>query len=135
MFTWSSDLVDGGSSALLRSCAHEIGHMLNLSHGDGDKSIPTVECQSDIQDQFGQAFDSAWSKVGIRRPAGIDAFPFGNGERSWIASATIDEISPWGVGFKDSGLGAAQDLSAPDLQFNIKTDRNSFTLGTPIFLT
>jgi hypothetical protein len=134
VFTRSYHLAHGGASALLRTFAHEIGHMLNLIHADGTPTVPTVECQAQVQDQFGNAFDAAWARLGTARPPTVDAFPFGSGERAWLTHAIPDDIAPWGTSFfRDSDIAGAQDLSRPTVAIKLVPVRETFSVGTPVF--
>jgi hypothetical protein len=133
VFLWSSGLRNASQSALLRACAHEIGHMLNLTHGDGDRTVPTVECQAQIQDAFGDDFDSAWQRAQLPRPPTVEAFPFGAAERNWLGHSALDDVLPWGTPFRDAGADGSQDLSRPSIAVSLLPARDTFTVGTPIF--
>jgi hypothetical protein len=61
-------------ASYLQTAAHEIGHMFDLRHGDGQPVIPTAMCQT--KDRRGRDIDGAWLNLPGNRPSGLLAFPF-----------------------------------------------------------
>lgn len=99
LFEYSRDV----SADMLQVCAHEIGHLLNLKHENGDRSVPTAECTSG--DRHGP-IDEAWQKRGLPLPEGLKAYPFSKvGERHFNSPPEDDPIVyPWGSYFNGGGI-------------------------------
>ncbi len=99
LFKGSHDI----SADMLQVCAHEIGHLLNLRHEDGDRSVPTAECTSG--DRHGP-INSAWQRRGLTPPQGLKAYPFSiTGEQHFNSPPENDPIVyPWGSYFNGGGI-------------------------------
>jgi hypothetical protein len=101
-----------GEGALLQTCAHEIGHMLNLSHDDVDKTFVTAMNQADKRDLDTRA---SWESVKaeareIRNTNEPDYFlpparelasyPFAYRARHTLNNLSPDRLLPWGGKFE-----------------------------------
>lgn len=97
IFSNSNNIVD--EAKLLEVCAHEIGHMLNRTHGDGDINIPTIECEADAL--IAQDVPSAWDKRGLPAFRGMRTFPFRENSERDFREADSSKILPYGEAFRD----------------------------------
>jgi hypothetical protein len=125
IFTQSFAFLHGAEDARFEIYAHEIGHMLNLSHADARDHFPTAMDQWDIRvsvNDRGLVWRQAIQNGSVLQRTLLRTF-YGNGTRhpiglpmsatccQWLANPNIGAILPWASPFKDSSDDGAQDVS------------------------
>ncbi|ATE80471.1 hypothetical protein [Pseudomonas frederiksbergensis] len=125
VFTKSTAFRKGDNEARFEIYAHEIGHMLNLSHTDANDTFPTAMNQWDdrsIVDDRAEVWRQAiqqgsplqteclpeYFNSGKRRPLGL---PMSADCCKWLAGAPQTDVFPWGGKFKDLSVGGVDDQS------------------------
>lgn len=108
-----------GRSALLQTCAHELGHMLNLSHGDVSTLFVSVmdsaPRRQDVSPQ--SAWEQAMRESDAKKARGelaylepplrtLPCFPFSYGARERLNSIPEDSLLPWRSKFQDTFDGS-----------------------------
>jgi hypothetical protein len=110
IFTGSNDLSSGSADALLQTCAHEIAHLLNLTHALGDGNLPTIECPASVR--AGRDVATAWRAFDGEHDA-QRAFPLSVDSIAALRTRSRDSVLPWGADFDD--MAGAED-AAPTLR-------------------
>jgi hypothetical protein len=138
VFTGSNGFYDGDNDARFEIFAHEIGHMLNLSHLDANEPYPTAMNQWDYRSSVYNRSD-IWIKAieqgsvlqnrnlptyfngGNRSPLGL---PMSAACCEWLESAPRELVLPWGSPFKDFVYGGVDDKSFGliDCQLSIESE-------------
>ena len=134
IFTDAPELREGNPDLLLRVCAHEIGHMLNLIHSQGHKGIPTTMCPAEDREHEANSPELAWQKMEIYSADEWKKklYPFSKRSNDFVMQAlkknTKEKILPWGGPFKieEDYLRVSSDYSC-----NLKMipERDEFYAG------
>lgn len=109
-----------GVIGFTQTLAHEIGHMMDLGHGEITSDFTSVMTQA--RDR-GQALDAAWSAaqddaVILERTGGaffqkpirpINCYPFAPSARSFMNTRSDPLISPWGGPYSPRADGGVND--------------------------
>ena len=104
VFTGSDALREGGPAMLLQVVAHEICHLLNLTHEHGDAQMPSAECPDSCRS--GKPVDIAWMVSGRAQPPGVEGYPLSHISEQVLASAPPSRVLPWGEPFRPVGTEA-----------------------------
>lgn len=126
IFTESAPLATGSKPQFLQICAHEIGHMLNLTHGSCQPNFPSTMCQAEIRG--GKSLADSWKHEGLIQPKGVAAFPFSESERNNLQDGTGNRV-PWGGSFTAT-TGARIDPASHDLL--VEPHRDTAVVGEPL---
>lgn len=140
VFTRSFGFRNGSADDRFEVFAHEIGHLLNLTHGEADETFPTAMNQWDersmVQDRvalWSQAITAANATQrarlrsfygdGSRHPLGL---PMSTSCCDSLAGSALSDVEPWGTPFKDDA-GGALDIAARSVicDFDVQTERCS----------
>lgn len=149
IFLKSSAYFDGNADDRFEIVAHEIGHLLNLTHSDADETYATAMNQfdqrSEVLDRVG-LWKHAIDDTPQNERAGILAF-FNGGQRvplglpmsraccKYLTSAPSNAIAPWGAGFRETiSPDAALDLDRT-VNCRVRLRSQSLTVAQPVDFT
>lgn len=125
IFSQSAAFERNDSEEQFEIYAHEIGHMLNLSHDDANDPFTTAMNQWDERSAVNSrkvVWNQAISAGSLFQRTNLPLF-FGNGKRSpiglpmsatccdWLAQSDQNEIIPWKTRFKDFASAGGNDVS------------------------
>ena len=110
VFTASDALRGGSAAVLLQVVAHEICHLLNLTHEHGDAQMPSAECPDSCRS--GKPVDIAWMVSGRTQPLGVEGYPLSRISEQVLASAPPSQVLPWGEPFRPVGTEAMDAASS-----------------------
>lgn len=123
---------------LLEVCAHEISHLLNRTHEDGDDALPTIECAAGaftLRDEASK--QAAWN---VLKPGGYAApttFPFSAVSESVFSQATATSASvlPWGDSFRGAGSIDETASRSKGLVIHLRKEKFEYKTGSPFACT
>ncbi len=120
----------------LQTCGHEIGHMFDLRHQDGNASVPTAMRQTSERRKHSteQGFADAWQQVAPQRPPGLAAFPF-NGRAVTRIEKKPDRRQPGGGKFHPGSPDDVFDLLDLRLEPEWDEGRAEESFGFHVVLT
>jgi len=104
VFIGSDALREGSAAVLLQVVAHEICHLLNLTHEHGNPQMPSAECPDTCRS--GKPVDLAWMVSGRPQPPGVEGYPLSPISEQVLASAPASQVLPWGEHFRPVGTEA-----------------------------
>ena len=104
VFTGSDALRGGSPDVLLQVVAHELCHLLNLTHEHGNAQMPSAECPDSCRS--GKPVDIAWMVSGRAQPPGVAGYPLSHISAQFLASASPSQVLPWGEHFRPVGTEA-----------------------------
>lgn len=146
IFTQSFGFDRGSQDDRFEIYAHEIGHMLNLSHAEAADKFPTAMNQWDVRSAVGDR-GAVWRKATTQgsplQKSLLPAF-FGNGTRSplglpmsarccdWLTAQGSQSLLPWGDRFKDPSGDGAQDASFGLVTCRLVIQTPSGSLAQPV---
>jgi hypothetical protein len=85
--------------------AHEVCHLVHLTHEDGNPELPTAECPGSVRS--GEDPKLAWKFLERPCPKGLDAFPLSRRSEQRLATAAASVVLPWGEKFQAIGTEVA----------------------------
>ncbi len=126
--------VDAGA-AMVQTCGHEIGHMLNQGHEYGAGADARAMCQSSLRIPVLAQIPAAWTSTGKPRPAGLQAFPFSAPNESDFAAGG-PAVLPWGMPFVGDGVDDSFRTAkpAPLLDLRLASERPAYGVGDCLLL-
>src|SRR5262245_35875680 len=89
--------------AMMQTCAHELGHVLNQVHEDGVEERATAMCQTSARVASLDWVLDAWRHQGWTLPLGVWCFPFSRATEAEIADHP-DAVVPWGSAYAGGNL-------------------------------
>lgn len=107
VYTQSDYIQSTGAVGLLQTCAHELGHMLNLAHEDISPEYASVMNQADSRTSD---IENAWIVAGVQAarivsqsnnpyftaPSGpLNCYPFAYAARLRLNTSSEDSLLPW----------------------------------------
>jgi hypothetical protein len=106
-------ILERGEVALLQTCAHELGHMLNLAHADVSPDFASAMDQADkrVKGEVGSCWEAAAREAHTIRqrnepdyfmPLGrpLEALPFSHVARKTLNDLSGNRLTPWGGKFE-----------------------------------
>jgi hypothetical protein len=148
IFAQSFGFKKGDAEDRFEIYAHEIGHMLNLSHAEADDKFPTAMNQWDIRSAVSDrrvVWRRAINQGSPLQRAVLPAF-FGNGSRQplglpmsascckWLASQGPRDVLPWGSHFKDPAGNGSDDTSYGLVGCRLELQSSSGSVAQPVDL-
>lgn len=148
VFTSSSGFSKGDAEDRFEVYAHEIGHMLNLSHAEAPDKFPTAMHQWDIRSAVGDrrlVWQKAITQGSPLQRARLPGF-FGNGSRQpiglpmsasccqWLAGQNLQEIVPWGSHFKDPSGNGSDDSAFGLVDCRLTVQSRAGSVAQPVDL-
>lgn len=123
---------------LLEVCAHEISHLLNRTHEDGDTTLPTIECAAGaftLKDEASK--QAAWN---VLKPGGYappTTFPFSAVSEFVFsqATATSASILPWGDHFRGAGSIDETASRSKGMVIHLRKEKFEYKTGSPFACT
>jgi hypothetical protein len=146
VFTSSSGFSKGDAEDRFEVYAHEIGHMLNLSHSEAQDKFPTAMHQWDIRSAVGDrrlVWKKAITQGSQLQRARLLGF-FGNGSRQplglpmsalccqWLAGQNLREIVPWGSHFKDPSGNGSDDSAFGLVDCRLTVQSHAGSVAQPV---
>lgn len=147
IFTQSFAFLQGTEDTRFEIYAHEIGHMLNLSHADARDPFPTAmnqwDARASVHDRRA-VWRQAISNGSVLQGTRLRTF-FGNGSRhpvglpmsaiccAWLNGPNLGAILPWASQFKDSTDDGAQDASCGMIECRMEV-RGTGSVAQPVDL-
>ncbi|GEM_PF-6653954 len=113
-----------GRNGLLQTCAHELGHMLNLDHDDVSAKFHSIMNQAERRKQdIDKAWETAADEAQLARARGepdyfqppvqkIQCYPFALAARQRLNTKSEATFQPWGSVFERSA-DAVNDVLSP----------------------
>ena len=111
----------------LQICAHELGHLLNLTHEDSEQGVSTA------MDQFDHRRgppESAWRAV-LGCDSGLPCYPFATKAIEWLKGASDQDWKPWGSRFRGGGIPGVADVSSK-LRIRFRSESRILQVGDPL---
>jgi hypothetical protein len=126
----STYIQEHGRSALLQTCAHELGHMLNLDHNHVSSSFDSImRSAGDRKQNIAECWEAAKAEAADARAQGkpvyfdppareVPCYPFALVARNRLNTESDESFLPWGTGKFEGGAHAVNDALG---QHTIKT--------------
>lgn len=131
----------GGHAALLQTCAHEIGHMLNLAHEDIARDFPTIMDQAnqrygDIHTAWQLAAAEAQSDEARGHPSYLyeplpiefPCYPFAYAARARLNTRALSHVLPWRSRY-DRPYDGAEDRLHVRPELSVEPEHNQYVQG------
>ena len=140
VYTYSDDIAIIGESAFLQTCAHEIGHMLNLAHHDVSKYYTSVMDKAlnrgqDISLSWSNAeaearnLDAAGQQSFFTKPPTLPrCYPFAFAARDHLNNDSPDHLLPWQSKFENPYEGS-QDKWYHDKSLRLEPENKRHIVG------
>lgn len=146
IFTESDQFKSAGEEERFQIYAHEIGHVINLTHADATQQYPSAMDQWDRR-KTGANKSKIWELCKHNAPPSVQArigqYVVNNAEPTpglplppasifFLGNAQFEEIRPWGTPFRDTGGDANADRPHSGATLRLALDRYEIGLGEPL---
>ncbi len=147
VFTASSAYQGGSLDDRFQIYAHEIGHVLNLTHGEADDEFPTAMNQwddrstvSSVATVWRKAIDAAvdpgyksqlrgFFGSGQRQPLGL---PMSASCCRGLVRTPLSDVQPWGGTFDDANVAGGTQDAVSSVQCHLRIQNQSLAVGEPL---
>jgi hypothetical protein len=149
VFTQATGFTFGSADSRFEIYAHEIGHMLNLTHEDADETYVTAMNSWGERDEVADRLDiwrqavgngagpfssqlSHFFRGGTQRPLGL---PFSKTCCQKLAGFPAPKVAPWLSTFDGSGDADLQDAVKSTLRCSLELHGDRWTVAQPLDFT
>jgi hypothetical protein len=141
IYTSSDYIQRSGQGALLQTCAHELGHMLNLAHQDVASFDSVMNQAQDRWHEIPVSWDYAAAEARRVEDRGqpayfdpparpLNCYPFAYAARLLLNTYSSDRLLPWGGRFERPYDGA-NDAWRLDSSLRLEPEQQHFMEGGP----
>ncbi len=146
IFTESDQFRSAGEEERFQIYAHEIGHVINLTHADATQEYPSAMDQWDRR-KTGANKSKIWELCKHNAPPSVQArlgqyvansatptpgLPLSPASIFFLGNAQLEQVRPWGRPFRDAGEGANADRPHGGATLQLTLDRYEIGLGEPL---
>jgi hypothetical protein len=88
-------------------CAHEICHVLNLTHPAGEMEYGATEAPEQDRDPQDIGVAASWKRARVTRPPGVNVYPLLKENARHLQERVDRDVLPWGTSFFGGAVGIA----------------------------